>query len=139
MPASRSRPRIRAASSRVSAKAISTRSSPELGSSRRISTPRIVRRGSWRAGLLVGVEAQLAARVRVGDAEVQLGRLGGPRFVDARLLVERPRGGTRDDRVFVRVRGDLVQVSFSVSAPLPSGNEVTPHGRDSTPWEGFFN
>jgi hypothetical protein len=41
--------------------------------------------------------------------------------------------------VFGGFRGDLVQLAFPVSTPLPRGNEVAPHARDSTRCEGNFN
>ena len=73
-----------------------------------ISTPRAYGVGSVRLFGL-GAELQLATvAVRVGDAEVELGRLGGPGFIDPRLLLERAGGGDSDDRVFCGIRSDLV-------------------------------
>jgi hypothetical protein len=87
----------------------------------------------------VGLKAQLAPGRGIGDAEVQLGRLGRPGFVDAGLLVEWARGGDRDDRVLGRFGSDLVKLSFSVASPLPRGYHVIPHGGEHTQLKGFFN
>jgi hypothetical protein len=76
----------------------------------------------------VGLEVQPAAGGRVGDAEVQLGLLGGPGFIDAGLVLERARGGDGDDGVFGRFGRDLVQFAFSVTLPLPRGYDKAPHG-----------
>ena len=77
--------------------------------------------------------------MRVGDPEVQLGRLGRPSFVDPRLLVERAGGGDGDDCVFGGVRRYLMKLTFSVTTPLPRGYDIAPHGPHHTRWEGFFN
>jgi len=73
------------------------------------------------------LEAQLATGRRVGDAEVQLGLLGGPRFVDPGLFLEWAGRGYGDDRVFGRFGRDLMQLTFSVAPPLPRGYDEVPH------------
>ena len=87
----------------------------------------------------LGLEAQLAARRGVGDAEVQLGLLGGPGFVDAGLLLEGAGRGDGDDRVFGRFGRDLMQLTFPVTPPLPRGYDKVPHGAELYPLDGFFN
>src|ERR1700761_6957564 len=146
MFASRSRPRISAASSRVSAKAIWTGPSPDSSPLSTISMARAYGGAgtSWGArcggGLFrLGPEAKLAPGRGVGDAEVQLRRVGGPGFVDAGLLIERARGGDRADRVRGGFRRDLMKLSFSVASPLPRGHHVVPHGGQHTQLKGFFN
>ncbi|HEY5333674.1 MAG TPA: hypothetical protein VIJ21_09025, partial [Solirubrobacterales bacterium] len=87
----------------------------------------------------LGTEAHLAPGRRVGDAEVQLGCLGGPGFIDAGLLLKRAGGSDRNDGVFGRFGRDLVEFTFSVPSPLPRGYNVVPHSRQYTRWEGFLN
>lgn len=92
------------------------------------------------AGLFrLGLKVQLAPGRGVGDAEVQLGGVGGPGFIDAGLLVEWARGGDRDDRVLGGFGRDLVQLSFPVASPLPRGYDVVPHAGQHTQTKGFFN
>jgi hypothetical protein len=70
---------------------------------------------------------QLAAGGRISDAEIQLGLLGGPGFIDTRLFLEGARRGDGDDGVFGRFGRDLVQLAFSVTPPLPRGYDEVPH------------
>jgi hypothetical protein len=93
----------------------------------------------WEGLIRFGLETQLAPGRGVGDAEVALGRVGGPGFVNAGLLIEGARGGDRDDRMLSRFRRDLVKLSFSVASPLPRGYHVIPHGGEHTQLKGFFN